>query len=65
MHHFLYRNAPWPTRGPPTIIEINDMSRYNLGHPNPTENNTPNSGSHITMKKKVVHRFPIFLHASR
>jgi hypothetical protein len=25
------------------------------------EKNTPNSGSHVTMKKKVVHRFSIIL----
>jgi hypothetical protein len=40
------------------------MSRHNLGHLRAIEKNTPNSGSHIAMKKNVVYRFFIpFAHA--
>jgi hypothetical protein len=35
------------------------MFRHNLGHPKTTKKNTSNGGSHITMKKKVVHRLLI------
>ena len=36
-----------------------NTSRHNLGHPKTTEESTPNGGSHIVVKKKVVHNLPI------
>jgi len=35
------------------------MSRHNPGHPKTTKKSTSNGGSHITMKKKVVHKLSI------
>jgi hypothetical protein len=36
-----------------------NTSRHNLGHPKTTEKSTPNGGSHIAVKKKVVHNLSI------
>jgi hypothetical protein len=61
MHHFTHRNTPWPARGPLVVIQVNNTFRHSQGHPKTTEKNTPNSGSHIAMKKEVVYRLLISL----
>lgn len=32
-HHFPNRTTPWPARGLPTVIQLNNTSRHNRGQP--------------------------------
>jgi hypothetical protein len=54
-HHFSHRITPRPSSRPPICKQVNNPSRHNPKHPEAAKENTPQSRSHITMKKKMVH----------
>jgi hypothetical protein len=60
-HHFPHRSTPKPSNGPPTRKQVDNPSRHNPRHPEEVKENTPQSRSHVTMKKKMVHIFSISL----
>jgi hypothetical protein len=55
------RRTPWPSSLPPTGKKVDNSTRHNPRHTKPRKNKIPQSGSHITVKKKVVHKFSISL----
>jgi hypothetical protein len=60
-HHLPNRSTSRPSRLPPTSKQVDNSSRHNPRHTKTSKNVIPQSVSHITVKKKVVHRFLITL----
>jgi hypothetical protein len=60
-HHLPNRSTPRPSRFPPTSKQVNNSSRHNPRHTKTIKNFSPQSVSHITVKKKMIYRFPISL----
>jgi hypothetical protein len=57
-HHLPNRSTPRPSRFPPTSKQVNNSSRHNPRHTKTIKNFSPQSVSHITVKKKMIYRFP-------
>jgi hypothetical protein len=60
-HYLPNRSTHRPSRLPPTSKQVNNSSRHNPRHTKTIKNISPQSVSHITVKKKMVHIFPISL----
>lgn len=58
-HHLPNRGTPRPSKLLPTGKQVENSSRHDPRHTKSSKRGIPRSGSHITMKKKVVHWFPI------
>jgi hypothetical protein len=56
-HHLPNHNTHRPSRLPPASKQVDNSSRHNPRHTKTSKNVIPQSGSHITVKMKVVHRF--------
>jgi hypothetical protein len=61
MCHFPHRSAPRPSRGPPTSKQVDNPPEHHPRHPETTEESTPQSRSHVAVKKKMVHGLPSLL----
>jgi len=53
--HFPNYSAPWPSRGPPTSKQVDNLSVHDPRHPETIEERTPQSRSHIAVKKEMIH----------
>jgi hypothetical protein len=63
MCYFPNRNAPWPSRLPPTSKQVDNLSGHNPRHPGTTEERTPQSRSHIAVENKMIHELlNLFIH---
>jgi len=54
-HHLPNRNTHLPSRIPPTSKQIENSPRHNPRQTKSSEERIPQSGSHLTVKKEVVH----------
>jgi hypothetical protein len=61
LHHLPNCSTLQPSKLPPTGNQVDNSFRHNPRHTKTSKNVIPQSGSHITVKKKMVHRFPISL----